>query len=57
MAKDLAGPGEWFAEIFGAGRQKTTQIGGSPPRAIAQLMLYELEEERLGNRMFEPPPG
>jgi hypothetical protein len=27
------------------GRQKTTQIGGSPPRAIAPLMLYELEEE------------
>jgi hypothetical protein len=30
-------------------------MGGSPPRAIAQLMLVELEEERLGNAMFARP--
>jgi len=34
------------------GRKKTTQIGGSPPRAIARLMLYELDEARHGNPMF-----
>jgi hypothetical protein len=39
------------------GRQKSTQIGGSPPRAIARLMLIELEEARLGNLMFKLPWG
>jgi hypothetical protein len=34
------------------GRQKSTQIGGSPPRAIARLMLVGMEEARLGNPMF-----
>jgi hypothetical protein len=38
-------------------RQKGTQIGGSPPRAIARLMLIELEEARLGNPMFKLPWG
>ena len=33
------------------GRQKTTWAGYSP-RAIAKLMLIELEEARLGNPMF-----
>jgi hypothetical protein len=37
------------------GRQKSTQIGGSPPSAIARLMLIELEEARLGNPMFKLP--
>jgi hypothetical protein len=37
------------------GREKSTQIGGSPPRAIARLMLIELEEARLGNPMFKLP--
>ena len=37
------------------GREKSTQIGGSPPRAIARLMLLELEEARLGNPMFKLP--
>jgi hypothetical protein len=36
------------------GRQKTTWAGSSP-RAIARLMLIELEEERLGNPMFKLP--
>ena len=37
-------------------RQKTTQIGGSPPKAVARLTLYdELGEERLGNPMFICP--
>jgi hypothetical protein len=31
------------------GRQKITQIGGSPPRVLARLMLVEMEE---GNSMF-----
>jgi hypothetical protein len=39
------------------GREKSTQIGGSPPRAIARLMLIELEEARLGNPMFKLPWG
>jgi hypothetical protein len=39
------------------GLQKSTQIGGSPPRAIARLMLIELEEARLGNPMFKLPWG
>jgi hypothetical protein len=30
----------------------TTHIGGSPPRALARLMLAEMEEARLGNPMF-----
>jgi hypothetical protein len=34
------------------GEQKSTQIGGIPPRALARLMLVEMEEERLGNRMY-----
>jgi hypothetical protein len=38
------------------GRQKTTWAGGSP-RAIARLMLIELEEARLGNPMFKLPWG
>jgi hypothetical protein len=25
------------------GRQKTTQVGGSPPRTLARMMLRELE--------------
>jgi hypothetical protein len=37
------------------GREKSTQIGGSPPRPIARLMLNELEEARLGNPMFKLP--
>jgi hypothetical protein len=36
------------------GRQKTTWAGGSP-RAIARLMLVEMEEARLGNTMFKLP--
>jgi hypothetical protein len=38
------------------GSQKTTWAGSSP-RAIARLMLIELEEERLGNPMFKLPGG
>ena len=34
------------------GRRKSTWAGGSP-RAIARLMLIELEEARLGNPMFK----
>jgi len=30
----------------------TTHIGGSPPRALARLILVEMEEARLGNPMF-----
>ena len=37
------------------GRQKTTQVGGSPPDSISRIMLIELEEERLGNPLFERP--
>ena len=37
------------------GRWKATQVGGSPPRAIARLMLIEMEEARLGNSMFKLP--
>jgi hypothetical protein len=44
------------------GGQKSTHIGGSPPRALARLMLVEIEEARLGKPMFaevvhaqEPP--
>jgi hypothetical protein len=37
------------------GRQKTTHIGGSPPRTMAMWMLIELEEERLGNPNFTQP--
>jgi hypothetical protein len=37
------------------GRQKTTQIGGSPPHILARLMLGEMEEARLGNPMFALP--
>jgi hypothetical protein len=37
------------------GRQKSTQIGGSPPYSIARWMLIELEEARLGNPIFKLP--
>jgi hypothetical protein len=33
-------------------RQKTTQIGGSPPKAIAKLMMHEMHEAAKGNPMF-----
>jgi hypothetical protein len=33
-------------------RQKTTQIGGSPPKAIAKLMMFEMHEAAKGNPMF-----
>jgi hypothetical protein len=36
-------------------RQKTTQIGGSPPKAIAKLMMYEMHEAAKGNPMFKLP--
>ncbi len=36
------------------GRRKTTWVG-SAPRAIARLMLIELEEARLGHPMFKLP--
>lgn len=39
------------------GGEKSTQIGGSPPRAIARLMLIELDEARLGNPMCKLPWG
>jgi hypothetical protein len=35
------------------GRQKTTQVGGSPPDSIARMMLIELERERLGDPLFK----
>jgi hypothetical protein len=34
------------------GRWNATQVGGSPPQALAKLMLIEMEEARLGNPMF-----
>jgi hypothetical protein len=37
------------------GRWKATQVGGSPPQALAKLMLREMEEARLGNPMFSHP--
>jgi hypothetical protein len=37
------------------GRQKSTQIGGSPPNSIARWMLIELEEARLENPLFKLP--
>jgi hypothetical protein len=37
------------------GRQKTTHIGGSPPRTMAMWVLIELEEERLSNPKFTQP--
>jgi hypothetical protein len=36
-------------------RQKTTQIGGSPPKAIAKLMMHEMHEAAKGNPMFKLP--
>jgi hypothetical protein len=33
-------------------RQKTTQIGGSLPKVIAKLMMFELHEAAKGNPMF-----
>jgi hypothetical protein len=36
-------------------RQKTTQIGGSPPTAIAKLMMHEMHEAAKGNPMFKRP--
>ena len=35
------------------GRQKSTQIGGSPPESIARMMLRELEAARLGKPLFK----
>ena len=32
------------------GRQKSTQIGGSPPEWLARVMARELEEEKPKNR-------
>jgi hypothetical protein len=37
------------------GRWNATQVGGSPPQALARIMLIEMEEARLGNPMFRPP--
>jgi hypothetical protein len=37
------------------GRWNATQVGGSPPQALAKLMLIEMEEARLGNPMFKLP--
>jgi hypothetical protein len=37
------------------GRWNATQVGGSPPQALAKLMLIEMEEARLGNPMFRRP--
>jgi hypothetical protein len=37
------------------GRWNATQVGGSPPQALAKLMLIEMEEARLGNPMFKRP--
>jgi hypothetical protein len=34
------------------GRWNATQVGGSPPAALAKLMLIEMEEARLGNPMY-----
>jgi hypothetical protein len=36
-------------------RQKTTQIDGSPPKAIAKLMMHEMQEAAKGNPMFKLP--
>ena len=36
-------------------RWNATQVGGSPPQALAKLMLIEMEEARLGNPMFKLP--
>jgi hypothetical protein len=33
-------------------RQKTTHIGGSPPRALARIMMVEMDEAARGNPMF-----
>jgi hypothetical protein len=37
------------------GRWNATQVGGSPPQALARIMLIEMEEARLGNPMFRRP--
>ena len=37
------------------GRWNATQVGGSPPQALAKLMLIEMEEARFGNPMFRRP--
>jgi hypothetical protein len=37
------------------GRWNATQVGGSPPQALARIMLIEMEEARLGNPMFKRP--
>jgi hypothetical protein len=37
------------------GRQKTTHIGGSPPRAMARFMMIEMDEAAKGNPMFKLP--
>ena len=36
-------------------RQKTTHIGGSPPRALARFMMIEMDEAANGNPMFTLP--
>jgi hypothetical protein len=36
-------------------RQKTTHIGGSPPRALARIMMAEMDEAAKGNSMFRLP--
>jgi hypothetical protein len=36
-------------------RWNATQVGGSPPQALARIMLIEMEEARLGNPMFRRP--
>jgi hypothetical protein len=38
----------YVANFLTRGQQKT----GSPPRALARLMLVEVEEDRLGNPMY-----
>jgi hypothetical protein len=35
------------------GGQKSSHIGGSPPRVLARLILVEMEEARLGNPMLD----
>jgi hypothetical protein len=37
------------------GRWNATQVGDSPPQALAKFMLIEMEEARLGNPMFRRP--
>jgi hypothetical protein len=43
---------DWMVMTKLSSRQATTHIGGSPPRALARLILVEMEEARLGNPMF-----